>query len=231
MNQRKRDFFYWFERRFYAVCDTCRLRHRLDYQHDERFYDFVLRHVGHNVRRMSMLGVWDDLWMKLAWLQYAPNADVKQAFGSSTGQTQTLASLAQAAAREGTSVDNATNLFLDVFDYHACALQTGTPASDKAIYIYVYGSEDGTNYTDNATGTDAAVTLRSPTNLKLINVIATPDAGALTYKSHPASVAAAFGGVMPRKWGSVVENKTNLTLSATEGSHTKTYSGVFTTVI
>ena len=110
-------------------------------------------------------------------------------------------------------------------------LLTGTPASDKAIYIYAYGSEDGTDYTDNATGTDAAITLRSPTNLRLIGVINTPDVGGLTYKSHPMSVAAAFGGVMPRKWGIVIENKTGLAFSATEGDHTKEFSGIYATSI
>ncbi|KKL83382.1 hypothetical protein LCGC14_1975290 [marine sediment metagenome] len=156
-------------------------------------------------------------------------ANIKQAFGTSTAITLTLASLAQAAARECTAVDNTTNLFLDVLVHLNIKLQTGTPASDKAINIYVYGSEDGTDYTDNATGTDAAITLRSPTNLRLIGIINTPDGGLLTYKSHPISIAAAFGGVMPRKWGIVIENKTNLAFSATEGDHTKEYSGIFAT--
>ena len=156
-------------------------------------------------------------------------ADIKQAFGTSTALTLTLASLAQAAARESTAVDNSTDKFLDVLVQLNIKLQTGTPASDKAINIYVYGSEDGTDYTDNASGSDAAITLRDPTNLRLIDIINTPDSGGLTYKSHPLSIAAAFGGVMPRKWGIVVENKTNIAFSATEGDHTKEYSGIFAT--
>jgi hypothetical protein len=157
-------------------------------------------------------------------------SSIKLAYGTSTALTCTLASLATAGARECTAVDNTSNLFTDALVYIAAKLQAGSPASDKAIYVYAYGSEDGTNYGDNVTGSDAAVTLRSPTNLRLIGVIAVPDSGALTYKSHPMSVAAAFGGVLPRKWGIVVQNATNVTLSATEGDHAKSYTGVYATV-
>jgi hypothetical protein len=153
-------------------------------------------------------------------------ADLKQAFGTSTNITCTLASLG-AASRESTSVDNGTNLYLDALVQLQIKLQTGTPTGDKAIYVYAYGSEDGTDYTDNATGSDASITLRSPTNLRPLGVIACPDSGALTYRSHPMSVAAAFGGVLPRKWGIVVQNLTGVTLSATEGDHEKRYTGVY----
>lgn len=156
-------------------------------------------------------------------------ASIKEAFGTSTGMTCTLASLATASARESTAVDNTTNLYLDALVYLAVKLQTGTPGSDKCVNVYAYGSEDGTNYTDNATGSDAAVTMRAPTNLRLIGVILTPDSGGLTYKGGPFSVAPAFGGILPRKWGVVVENRTNITLSATEGDHAKTYTGVYAT--
>jgi hypothetical protein len=156
-------------------------------------------------------------------------ASIKEAFGTSTAITCTLASLAAAAAREGTAVDNTSNLYLDAMLYLALKLQAGTPASDKAIYIWFYGSEDGTNYTDNATGSDAALTMRSPSNLRGPFVISTPDAGGLTYKGVIGSVAAFFGGTLPRKWGFVVQNQTNIAFDATEGNHTKTYTGVYAT--
>ena len=155
-------------------------------------------------------------------------ADIKIKYGTSTGMTITLASLASSAtaARESTAIDNTSNLYDDALVYVSCKLQSGSPANDKAIYIFAYGSEDGTNYTDNATGSDAAVTMRDPTNLRLIGIISTPDSGALTYKGGPFSVAQAFGGLMPRKWGIVVRNYTGVTFDATEGNHTKTYTGI-----
>jgi len=157
-------------------------------------------------------------------------ADIKLAYGSSTAITCTLASLADNTARECTAVDNTSNLYMDALVRLHIKLQTGTPANEMAVYVYAYGSEDGTNYTDNATGSDAAVTLRAPTNLKLVGVISCPTAGGLTYKSHPISIASAFGGILPRKWGVVVENQTAVAFSATEGDHDKDYTGVYATV-
>ncbi|HEY9014437.1 MAG TPA: hypothetical protein VIM84_05200 [Gemmatimonadales bacterium] len=159
-------------------------------------------------------------------------ANILQELGSTTNFTLTLASLASSATagRESTAVDNTSNKYLDYICQVSVKLQTGTPASDKAVYIFAYGSVDGTNYTDNATGSDAAITLRDPTALRLVNVIPCPDAGALTYESQPFSIAHAFGGVMPAKFGIVVRNYTGVTLSATESDHFYKYRGVYESV-
>jgi len=155
-------------------------------------------------------------------------ASVKIAYDATQNFTLTLASLASSATagRESTAVDNQTNLYLDAICQVSVALQAGSPANDKAVYIYAYGSVDGTNFTDNATGTDAAITLRDPTNLRLVAVIPTPDSGGLTYESSPFSIAQAFGGVLLPKWGLVVRNFTGVALSATEGAHFYKYRGV-----
>lgn len=160
-------------------------------------------------------------------------ADVKIEYQSTQNFTLTLASLSSSATagRESTAVDNTTNKYLDAICQVSVALQTGTPGNDKCIYIYAYGSVDGTNYTDNATGSDAAITLRDPTNLRLVSTIPAPDAGALTYESQPFSIAQAFGGILPPKWGIVVRNYTGITLSATEANHFYKYRGVYETVV
>lgn len=139
----------------------------------------------------------------------------KQAFAGDSALTITLTSLANGAARESDAVDNSTNLYIDALCRVHVKLATGTPASDKLINVYAYGSEDGTNYGDNVTGANAGVTLRSPTNLKLVATIYTPDSGGLTYKSHPFGIAWAFGGILPVKWGIVVENRSGLALDTT----------------
>lgn len=156
------------------------------------------------------------------------SSTVKSLFGSTTAMTCTLASLASGAAREATAIVNTSDLFVDAMLQLGFALQAGTPSGDKCINVYVYGSVDGTSFTDNATGTNAAVTLRSPTNLIPLLSIQCPDAGALTYKDIVASVAAAFpGGILPPKWGVVIENKTGVAFSATGGDHTLSYRGVY----
>jgi hypothetical protein len=158
-------------------------------------------------------------------------SDLLQSYAASANLTCSLApsgtGLAADGARESTAIDNSSNLYLDALVQLHVKLAAGSPSGDKAVYVYAYGSEDGTNYTDNATGSDAAITLRTPTNLKLIGAIACPDSGGLTYKSHPMSIAAAFGGVMPRKWGIVIQNKTGVAFDGTEGNHAKRYSGIY----
>lgn len=158
-------------------------------------------------------------------------ADIKSEYGTSSALTITLASLAssQDAGRESTAVDNATNKFIDALVQVKIKLQAGTPSADRAVYVYAYGSEDGTTYTDNATGTDAAITLTNPPNMKLIGIIVCPDAGALSYESQPMSVAKAFDWLLPRKWGIVVRNNTGVAFDATGGNHAAKYTGIYFT--
>lgn len=153
----------------------------------------------------------------------------KLALGTaSQGITITLASLASASARECTAVDNSGNLYLDALVYLALKLPSGTIAGNKAVYVWFYGSEDGTNYTTNATGTDAAVTMDSPSNLRGPFIIVTP-AQSRTYKAI-IPVAQFFGGILPAKWGFVIENQSGIAFDSTEGNHTKEYRGVYSTV-
>lgn len=147
-------------------------------------------------------------------------------YATSTALTITLASLANGSARASTAIDNGTNKYIDAALQLRIKLATGTPSGSAAIVIWFYGSEDGTNYGDNATGSDVAITLTTPTNLRGPFTLATPSAGGLTWNAVIGSVASYFGGVLPRKWGVVVQNTSGLALDAVEGNHTKTYSGI-----
>ncbi len=140
--------------------------------------------------------------------------------------TITLASLAAAAARESTALDNTADLALDVLVALKVKLQTGTAGDFKSVNVYVYGTVDGgTTYPDAVTGTDAAITLDSPPNLRLLGVISAPTSAG-TFKGGPWSVAAAFGGNIPAKWGIVVENRTNIAFDATESNHVKKFQEI-----
>ena len=158
-------------------------------------------------------------------------ASVKLVYGTTTAITITLASLATSATagRESTAVDNGTNLFLDALVTVILTIATGSIANDKAAYVWAYGSEDNTTFTGNVTGTDAAITLDDPTPLKLVQVIPMPTAGTSdkTYKAV-FSIAQAFGGVLPRKWGIVVRNYCGINLEAHDCS--ASYSGIYETV-
>lgn len=163
-------------------------------------------------------------------------ADIKTKYGTSNQAiTITLASLGNSATvgRESTVVSNAVNLFLDALVN--VIIETGVVASDKAAYIYAYGSVDGGviaggTFTERCTGADAAFTRRDPTSLKLLGVIPTPT-NSVIYEGGPFSVAAAFGGVLPEFWGIVVMNFTGAALSADAGDNKAFYQGVYADVI
>jgi hypothetical protein len=141
--------------------------------------------------------------------------------------TVTLGGLTQGSARASTAIDNTTNVFHDALVSVKVKTGAGVAANQKAVNVYAYATTDGgTNYTEGATGTDAAITLAVPTNAILLGVISAPTA-ATVYPGGPWSVAAAFGGSLPDHWGIIVENQQGQTLDATEGNHTKTYQGVY----
>lgn len=162
---------------------------------------------------------------------------IKNTLGTSTTTVITLAALAASTAgagRECTVIDNSSNLYLDAMLYIACKVASGTIGMDKSIYVYLYGSEDGANFEEvMVTGTDAAITFNETgNNLRLGGVLSfgTSTTGNMTQKMVIPSVAAVFGGVLPRKWGFVIKNATNIALSSTEGDHVHTYTGLYQSV-
>ena len=60
--------------------------------------------------------------------------------------------------------------------------------------------------------------------MKLVGVIEA--AQNVTRKSEPFAIAWAFNGVLPVKWGLVILNMSNITLSATGSDHTVKYHGI-----
>lgn len=149
-----------------------------------------------------------------------------------------LHSLASSATAGWSSaaVDNSSNLYQDALvSIHIAAVNTA-PGSNKAIYVFAYGSTDGSIFTSTGTsggtvGTEGSLTFPSiatplPIVMPLIGVIPYPvqnkalDAG-------PFSVAKAFGGVLPRNWGIAILNYAGFTFAAS--GNTVKYQGVYYT--
>jgi hypothetical protein len=134
--------------------------------------------------------------------------------------------LANNGARQSAAIDNRTNLFLDALVTVKVKSNAAGTSATGYVNVYAYGTtDDGTTYTDGASGSDATFTPTAPPNMRLIGVINVV-ANATSYTGGPFSVAAAFGGNLPAFWGIVIENKTGAALDATEGNHLKTYQGV-----
>ena len=156
-------------------------------------------------------------------------ADIKSKYGAS-GQslTITLNALADDAKRESTAVDNATNCFLDAFVQVKIATNTSADSTgDQCVYVYAYGTTDGgTSYSGNAAGSDGAFGAdpQQLNNCRLIGVIHAPTQNKI-YESDAMSVASAFGGILPQRWGIIVHNKTGQTLKA--GDCSAFYQGLY----
>lgn len=161
-------------------------------------------------------------------------ADVKLALSAVQSMTVTnLNSLASSATAgwQSAVVDNTTNLYEDALLQVIIDFANTAPANSKACYIFGYAGLE-TTYTNPASGTQGSITLLDVTT----NAQAMPLIGVLPYttadevaESRVMSVAAAFGGVLPPKWGVVIINHTGAAIAAS-GNSVK-WTGVYRTVV
>lgn len=147
---------------------------------------------------------------------------LKPLYGASAGLTLTLASLASdtnlLAGRSSAVVDNTSNLSDD--ELITGIIKTGTtPTVSTSVLVYVWGVLDDTpTYPDTVTGSDANTTLTSANvqNAGAFKLGASITVDATTGRTYPFSfsLAALFGGNMPRKWGIYVVHNTAAALNA-----------------
>jgi hypothetical protein len=156
-------------------------------------------------------------------------SDIKNKYGASNQAiTITITSLGSNSTRESTVIDNSSDLFLNVLVNVKIKTNSSGTVSTGYVNVYAYGTADGgTTYNGGATGSDASITLSNPPNMRLIGVI-NAVANSTTYNGL-FDVAAAFDGVMPQKWGIVVDNRSGAALDASVGS--AWYQGILNQVV
>lgn len=143
--------------------------------------------------------------------------------GSVTNITCTMTNASSGTAgRASTAVDNSSNLFLDALVSAQIQFPNSAPANDKAMYLYAYGSLDGSTYPEGITGSDANYTIQGSagaltTALRIIGVM--PALQNTNQTFGPFAVAPAFGGVLPYKWGIVFLNFGGQTLTSGQISY------------
>lgn len=143
-------------------------------------------------------------------------------YGTKVTHTITLASLASdtnlLAGREGTAIDQKdTDDAIDALVGGKVTTGT-TPTTARQIEVWAYGSYDDTEFPDAITGSDAAATLVTKTLLRLLTIIPTVATNDKAYKWGPYSIAQAFGGIIPVRWGIFIVHNTGVNLNSTGGN-------------
>lgn len=152
------------------------------------------------------------------------SGDIKNAYATKATIACTLTSLANGSARESDVVDNTSNKYKDAL---VRVKTNGQASGTSAIRVFAYASLGDTTYTDLATGSDAAFSAGFR-NVAFVGAVQM-NAGTGVV-AGPFSIAAAFGGILPSKWGLIFLNNSGAALSATSGDHVIEYEGVFENV-
>ena len=147
--------------------------------------------------------------------------------GAASAVTITIASLAAAAYQQSAAIDNSSNLYLDaVITGKIKSGASGTSATGF-VTLYLYGY-DGTQYSNNASGSDAAFTPDLLANLLPLFTLAV-QANATTYYFPYISIVAASGLLyLPQKWGLILYNGSGHALDTTAANHLIEFQGLNT---
>ena len=128
------------------------------------------------------------------------------------------------SGRESAQVDNTTTNYVDaIVNVKGIAGHATTaPVIGQLIALYVWGADTSlvTTAIDTLAGADAPRTLSHGSVLNSLRFAAGPSVtvatAALTYYIQPFSVAALFGGVMPKYWGLYVAHNQAGALAAAQ---------------
>jgi hypothetical protein len=139
-------------------------------------------------------------------------ANVKTALETTDTPTITLASLANAAGRACTAVDNSTNLDLDAIVHVKIKTGASSVSSTGHIDVYIVKSLDGTAWDDGFGGTDAALTPNASTFLFSFPAVA----NATTYQGSER--LSKVIDRLPKKFSICVVNNSGAALDSVAGS-------------
>jgi hypothetical protein len=154
-------------------------------------------------------------------------------YSSNTAITMNLSALAASATyiagRESSQIDNTSNKYIDALVQGSFTVGT-TPATTGGLAVYVWGADtslattalgslDGTDSDESLTTTQLGMLRLGAFVPVLVNTSDTK------YWIPPFSVAARFGGVMPKFWGLYVAHSTTAALK-TDAANTDSFAFV-----
>ena len=143
-------------------------------------------------------------------------ATITPSYGTITAINIDWTLIGLSANRQSDAVDNSSNLMDDAL-IGGKFLFTANPTTSDLIGVYAYGSYDGTTFIGNGvTGSEGTYgnTLfdsQSLDGLRTVQIIPMVFAS-LSYIFGPVSLVNLFNGIMPIKWGIIVDWKTGAPL-------------------
>lgn len=164
-------------------------------------------------------------------------ASRKIEYGTATTGTGGIHSLATSstwlAGYEWFVIDNATDKMLDFLVQGVVRVGT-TPTANTEIRIYAVGSYDGTTWPDVFDGTPSAETITSAgvrDSFAKLAAVMLVDA-TTSDRDYPFlfTVAALFGGVVPKKVAIFVTHSTAANLNSTSGNQIYAYQPIYETI-
>jgi hypothetical protein len=151
-----------------------------------------------------------------------------QTYSANTAITFDISSLGTSstfvAGRESTQVDNTSTQYVDaIVNVKGITGHASTaPTAGQVIALYCWGADTSlaTTAIDVLDGTDSAETLGHASVLNSLRFVASPavsvGTAGLAYYIQPFSVAALFGGIMPKFWGLYLAHNHNGALAAAQ---------------
>lgn len=145
-------------------------------------------------------------------------SEIKAKYGSVTAFTITVASLADASARQADIIDNSTSRFQKIYVFAKVKLGT-SPSSNRGVFFYLIRDDGVTNVrTDNAGASDAAITI---VNAQQVGALTTGPSAATGDVLRDAFVFLDPGP----KWTIAVLNNSGVALDSTGANHTIEWFG------
>ena len=120
-----------------------------------------------------------------------------------------LNGLADGSAMSSLPISNSIDLYLDVLLSGVIVSGNSGVSSSGKIHLYAYGSIDGgTTYSDGPISYGSHTLNDNAKFIASLNL----NANSTQCEFGPFSVASAFGGFMPERWGVIVKNNTGSAL-------------------
>jgi hypothetical protein len=146
--------------------------------------------------------------------------DILTILDTNTAFTITLASLANATARQSTVINNSGNKY-GALVYVELMSGTTAPTASSTYEVYLIRSNTNSSPTyrsDNAGASDAAITIENAKCLGVITLTATSNK--VFYGEFDTSPLGPLGP----EWGIAIRNSSGQTIHATEGNHMTGYT-------